>query len=148
MITEPGRYVEAFAESGARILTVHAEACVHLHRTLQQIRACGCLAGVALNPATGPEVLDYILDDADLILCMSVNPGFGGQKFIPSTLDKLRRVREKIAACGREILLEVDGGVTPDNCRAIIAAGADVLVAGSAVFRADDPAAVVAALRG
>ena len=148
MITEPGRYVAEFAEAGADIITVHAEACTHLHRTLQQIHAAGKLAGVSLNPATPPDVLSYVMDEVDLILCMSVNPGFGGQKFIPSTLEKLRVVRGMIEKSGRNILLEVDGGVGPKNYKEIVAAGANMLVAGSAVFNAEDPANVVRTMQG
>ena len=148
MITDPGRYVAEFAQSGADIITVHAEACTHLHRTIQQIHAAGKLAGVSLNPATSPDVLTYVMDEVDLILCMSVNPGFGGQKFIPSTLEKLRVVRGMIEKSGRDILLEVDGGVGPKNYKEIVAAGANMLVAGSAVFNAEDPASVVRTMQG
>jgi ribulose-phosphate 3-epimerase len=148
MITDPGRYVAEFAQAGADIITVHAEACTHLHRTIQQIHAAGKLAGVSLNPATSPDVLTYVMDEVDLILCMSVNPGFGGQKFIPSTLDKLRVVRGMIEKSGRDILLEVDGGVGPKNYKEIVAAGANMLVAGSAVFNAEDPASVVRTMQG
>ena len=148
MITDPGRYVGEFAQAGADIITVHAEACTHLHRTIQQIHAAGKLAGVSLNPATSPDVLTYVMDEVDLILCMSVNPGFGGQKFIPSTLEKLRVVRGMIEKSGRDILLEVDGGVGPANYKEIVAAGANMLVAGSAVFNAEDPASVVRTMQG
>lgn len=148
MITDPGRYVAEFANAGADIITVHAEACTHLHRTIQQIHAAGKLAGVSLNPATSPDVLTYVMDEVDLILCMSVNPGFGGQKFIPSTLEKLRVVRGMIEKSGRDILLEVDGGVGPKNYKEIVAAGANMLVAGSAVFNAEDPASVVRTMQG
>ncbi|MBQ1954601.1 MAG: ribulose-phosphate 3-epimerase [Clostridia bacterium] len=148
MITDPGRYVAEFANAGADIITVHAEACTHLHRTIQQIHAAGKLAGVSLNPATSPDVLTYVMDEVDLILGMSVNPGFGGQKFIPSTLEKLRVVRGMIEKSGRDILLEVDGGVGPKNYKEIVAAGANMLVAGSAVFNAEDPASVVRTMQG
>ncbi len=148
MITEPGRYVSEFARAGADIITVHAEACTHLHRTIQQIHAEGKLAGVSLNPATPPDVLEYVMDEVDLILCMSVNPGFGGQKFIPSTLDKLRRVSAMIKASGRDIMLEVDGGVGPNNYKEVVAAGANVLVAGSAFFNAEDPSFVARTMQG
>ena len=148
MITDPGRYVAEFANAGADIITVHAEACTHLHRTIQQIHAAGKLAGVSLNPATSPDVLTYVMDEVDLILCMSVNPGFGGQKFLPSTLEKLRVVRGMIEKSGRDILLEVDGGVGPKNYKEIVAAGANMLVAGSAVFNAEDPASVVRTMQG
>ncbi|MBR4942142.1 MAG: ribulose-phosphate 3-epimerase [Clostridia bacterium] len=148
MITDPGRYVSEFAAAGADIITVHAEACTHLHRTIQQIHAAGKLAGVSLNPATPPDVLSYGMDEVDLILCMSVNPGFGGQKFIPSTLSKLSVVRNMITESGRDILLEVDGGVGPKNYKEIVAAGANMLVAGSAVFTAEDPEKVIRTMRG
>ena len=133
MIAPVDPYIEAFAKGGADIITVHAEAGPHLHRSLQAIRALGRKAGVSLNPATPESVLEYVLDDLDLILVMTVNPGFGGQKFIPSGLDKIRRIRAMIG--GRPIDLEVDGGVTADNAGAIAAAGANWLVAGSAVFK-------------
>lgn len=148
MICDPIRYIDEFAEAGADIITVHAEACTHLHRAVQQIRAHGVKAGVSLNPATPPEACRYVLDDVDLILCMSVNPGFGGQKFIPATYQKLRTLREMIDATGRPIMLEVDGGVNAQNAAAVRAAGADVLVAGNAVFSSDDMRAAVDAIRG
>ena len=133
MISPVDPYIEAFAKGGADVITVHAEAGPHLHRSLQAIRALGKKAGVSLNPATPESVLEYVLDDLDLILVMTVNPGFGGQKFIPSGLDKIRRIRAMIG--DRPIDLEVDGGVTADNAGAIAAAGANWLVAGSAVFK-------------
>jgi ribulose-phosphate 3-epimerase len=133
MISPVDPYIEAFAKGGADIITVHAEAGPHLHRSLQAIRALGKKAGVSLNPATPESVLEYVLDDLDLILVMTVNPGFGGQKFIPSGLDKIRRISSMIG--DRPIDLEVDGGVTADNAGAIAAAGANWLVAGSAVFK-------------
>jgi len=148
MITEPSRYIDEFADAGADIITVHAEACKHLHRSIQQIKARGKLAGVSLNPATPPDVLEYVMDDVDLILCMSVNPGFGGQKFIKSTLAKLRKVSMMISACKRDIMLEVDGGVNMENAGVIRAAGANVLVAGNAVFTAENPALAIRTLRG
>jgi ribulose-phosphate 3-epimerase len=147
MIVEPERYVEAFAAAGADIITVHAEACHHLHRVLQQIRALGKKAGVSLNPHTPEEVLRYVLDLTDLVLVMSVNPGFGGQDFIPAALPKLRNLRKMIDASGRSIHLEVDGGVKPGTARQVIEAGADVLVAGSAVFGDKDYARSIKALR-
>jgi ribulose-phosphate 3-epimerase len=147
MIVEPERYVEEFARAGADIITVHAEACTHLHRTLQQIRATGKRAGVSLNPHTPEDCLRYVLDGVDLVLVMSVNPGFGGQAFIPGVLPKIARLREMIDASGRKIDLEVDGGVKPGTARQVIAAGADVLVAGSAVFGQPDLAAAIAAIR-
>ena len=132
MIAPADPYIEAFAEAGCDHITVHAEAGPHLHRSLQTIRALGKKAGVSLNPATPDDVIDYVLDDIDLVLVMSVNPGFGGQSFIPSSLHKIRRIREKIGR--RPIRLEVDGGVSPATIASIVEAGADTLVAGSAVF--------------
>ena len=132
MIAPLDPFLAAFAEAGADLITVHAEAGPHLHRTLQTIRGLGKRAGVSLNPATGEHRLDYVLDDVDLILVMSVNPGFGGQSFIPASLEKIRRIREMIGR--RPIHLQVDGGVSPKTIAAVVAAGADVVVAGSAVF--------------
>lgn len=134
MIESPERYLEAFAEAGADLLCVHAEACRHLQRTLTAIRDLGMKSGVALNPATPLNVLDYVLDDTDMVLIMSVNPGFGGQGFIPAVLGKVRETADRIAAAGRDILLQVDGGVTPENTPDLVAAGATVLVSGSAFF--------------
>ncbi|MBO6940145.1 MAG: ribulose-phosphate 3-epimerase [Deltaproteobacteria bacterium] len=147
MIVEPEKYVDAFAEAGADGLTVHAEACDHLHRVLQQIRGLGKKAGVSLNPHTPEDVVRYVLPYCDLILVMSVNPGFGGQSFIPEALPKIRRLREMIDEGGHDIDLEVDGGVKPGTARQVIEAGADVIVAGSAVFGKDDYAAAITALR-
>lgn len=147
MIVEPERYVEAFAEAGADIITVHAEACQHLHRSIQQIRALGKQAGVSLNPHTPEDVLRYVIDQLDLVLVMSVNPGFGGQDFIPQVLPKIERIRAMIQASGKAVNLEVDGGVKPGTARKVIAAGANVLVAGSAVFGHKDYAAAISALR-
>ncbi len=147
MIVEPERYVEEFAQAGADIITVHAEACTHLHRTLQQIRDTGKKAGVSLNPHTSEDVLRYVLDQLDLVLVMSVNPGFGGQAFIPQVLPKLERLRALIDEAGVDVDLEVDGGVKPGTARQVIEAGADVLVAGSAVFNRPDYAAAIAAIR-
>ncbi|MFT3925036.1 MAG: ribulose-phosphate 3-epimerase [Myxococcales bacterium] len=138
MIVEPERYVADFAEAGADIITVHAEACTHLHRVLQQIRGLGKKAGVSLNPHTPEDVLRYVLDLTDLVLVMSVNPGFGGQAFIPAALPKLRSIRSMIQASGRKIHLEVDGGIKPGTARQVIEAGADVLVAGNAVFNSKE----------
>ena len=137
MIEDPDRYLGDFAEAGASVITVHQEACPHLHRTVQAIRDLGCRAGVALNPATPLVMVEEVLGDVDLVLVMSVNPGFGGQSFIPSALDRVRALRQMAGGAGRRPLVEVDGGVTPDNARALLDAGADVLVAGSAVFRGD-----------
>jgi ribulose-phosphate 3-epimerase len=147
MIVEPERYVEAFAEAGADIITVHAEACDHLHRVLQQIRGLGKKAGVALNPHTSEEALRYVLGLTDLVLVMSVNPGFGGQAFIPEVLPKIAKLRQMIDASGRRIHLEVDGGIKPGIAEQVVGAGADALVAGSAVFGDQDYARAIRALR-
>ena len=146
MVEEPGRYVDDFVNAGADMLVVHAEACNHLHRTIQQIREKGVKVGVALNPATPLNVLDYVIDDIDMVLLMSVNPGFGGQKYIPVTTKKIRELREKLNQMGSKIYIEVDGGVTLDNARELIDAGATVLVAGSAVYKNDVKANVKAFL--
>ncbi|MEM9085704.1 MAG: ribulose-phosphate 3-epimerase [Pseudomonadota bacterium] len=150
MISPVDPYLEAFAEAGADIITVHPEAGPHVHRTLQAIRALGKKAGVVLNPGTPVEALDNIMDLVDLILVMSVNPGFGGQRFIPSQLEKIRRIRAMIEETGRFIHLEVDGGVNAETARQCVDAGADVLVAGSATFKGgpDQYAANIAALKG
>jgi ribulose-phosphate 3-epimerase len=145
MIEEPGRYVETYVRAGADFLTVHVETCAHLQRTLVQIREAGARPGVALNPSTSPSVLEYVLDDLDLILVMSVNPGFGGQTFIPTAYAKLRHVRTLVA--DRPIMASVDGGVGLANAAALARAGADVLVAGSAIFGAKDPGEAVHVLR-
>ncbi|GGK13659.1 ribulose-phosphate 3-epimerase [Luteimonas terricola] len=147
MVSPVDRIVGDFAEAGATLISFHPEASSHVHRTIQLIRAAGCKPGLVLNPATPVEVLDYVLDELDLVLLMSVNPGFGGQAFIPSALDKLRAVRKRIDASGRDIRLEVDGGVKPDNIGAIAAAGADTFVAGSAIFGQPDYAGVIARMR-
>lgn len=149
MISPADPYIQSFADAGADIITVHPEAGVHWHRTLQAIRAMGKKAGLALNPATPTEVLDHVMDLVDLVLVMTVNPGFGGQAFIP-LLDKISDVRARIDAEGRPIDLEVDGGINPETARQVIAAGADVLVAGTAVFKGgpDAYAASIKALRG
>jgi ribulose-phosphate 3-epimerase len=147
MIENPDLYIPAFAKAGAGIITVHQEAVPHLHRTVQLIKSLGKKAGVSLNPATPVETLDVILDELDLVLIMSVNPGFGGQSFIPSALDKIRALRQRITERGLSTELEVDGGVKIDNIREVVAAGADVLVAGSAVFNTEDYAATITALR-
>jgi ribulose-phosphate 3-epimerase len=147
MIVEPERYVDAFRAAGADRITVHAEACTHLHRTLQQIRATGAKAQVALNPHTPIEAIDWVLEDLDLVLVMSVNPGFGGQSLIPSSFRKLEALRERIARRGLDVLLEVDGGVKPDNAHLFTRAGAQVLVSGSGVFGAADRAAAIRALQ-
>lgn len=151
MVEPVDRIVPDFARAGASLISFHPEASRHVHRTLQLIKSAGCQAGLVLNPATPVEVLDYVLDELDLVLLMSVNPGFGGQSFIPSALDKLRAVRARIDAAtartGRAIRLEIDGGVKPDNIREIAAAGADTFVAGSAIFGQPDYAAVVAQMK-
>jgi len=137
MVTEPERFVDQFADAGADIITVHYEACTHLNRTLKHIRERGIKAGVALNPATISDNLKYLYDYIDMILVMSVNPGFGGQQFIPETLEKLRDVSEQVKKSGKNIDIEVDGGVTLENVSEIIKAGANVIVSGSSVFKGD-----------
>ena len=134
MVTEPVRYIDAMADAGADMITVHVEACKHLHRTVQAIKAKGLKAGVVLNPATPLSSLDYILEDIDMVLLMTVNPGFGGQKYIPTMTAKIKALKEMVDARGLDIDIEVDGGVTPDNVKEILEAGANVIVAGSAVF--------------
>jgi ribulose-phosphate 3-epimerase len=145
MIVEPERYLGDFAKAGADMLTVHVEACPHLQRTLTQIRELGAKAGAALNPGTPPSVLEYVLDDLDLVLVMSVNPGFGGQKFIPSAYPKIRQIRTMLGA--RPVEVSVDGGVKPEHAGPLAGHGASVLVAGSAIFEAPDPAEMVKRLR-
>ena len=147
MILEPGQYAEAFKKAGADILTVHIEACPHLHRNIQQIKALGMKAGVAVNPHTPVAGLADIIQDIDLVCLMSVNPGFGGQQFIPHTLQKIKALKAMIQESGSSALIEIDGGVTLDNAASIIAAGADVLVAGNTVFKSADPVATIAALK-
>ena len=147
MIAPADPYIEAFAEAGADIITVHPEAGPHLHRTVQKIKSLGKRAGVSLNPATPAKALDYVLEELDLVLVMSVNPGFGGQSFITSQLKKIEAVRKRIDATGKAIDLEVDGGIDQENCRRVIAAGADALVAGTATFRGG-PGAYADNIRG
>ena len=147
MVQPVDRIIPDFAEAGASVISFHPEASGHVHRSIQLIKSLGCQAGLVLNPATPVDALDWVLEDLDLVLLMSVNPGFGGQAFIPSTLDKLRAVRKKIDASGRAIRLEIDGGVKADNIAEIAAAGADTFVAGSAIFNAPDYAAVIAQMR-
>jgi ribulose-phosphate 3-epimerase len=147
MILEPERYAEAFKEAGADILSVHIEACVHLHRNIQQIKSLGMQAGVAINPHTPVSLLQDILGDIDLVCMMSVNPGFGGQKFIPRTLDKIRELRKMIEDNKLNVKIEVDGGVTVENAKSIIEAGADVLVAGNTVFKSADPKQTIKQLK-
>jgi ribulose-phosphate 3-epimerase len=138
MIDYPDRYIRDFAKAGAEYLTVHSEASVHLHRSIQMIRECGSRPGVSINPATPVSVLENIIADIDLVLLMSVNPGFGGQRFIPMTLDKIRGIKKMLSAAGLTPLIEVDGGVKPDNAKEIADAGADILVMGSAFFGSKD----------
>lgn len=147
MILEPEKYFEEFKKAGADILTIHYEASVHLHRSLQAIKALGMKAGVALNPHTPVHVLEDVIQDIDLVLIMSVNPGFGGQKFIPQALKKIAKLKEMITAAGSNTLIEVDGGVTLENAGQLIAAGADALVAGNTVFTAPDPVEMIKKLK-
>jgi ribulose-phosphate 3-epimerase len=149
MMTNPDDYIGEFVEAGANYLTVHVETCPHLHRTIQSIKEKGVKAGVTLNPATPITSVEAILPDVDLLLIMSVNPGFGGQRFIPRVLDKIRQARKMIERTGRPVLLEVDGGIKVDNAGAVVAAGADILVAGSAIFEAPghDYRSVIAKMR-
>lgn len=146
MIVQPEKFVAEVAKLGAKIMNVHYEACPHLHRVVQQIHAAGMQAGVTLNPSTPVSVLEDIIDDVDLVLLMSVNPGFGGQKFIPNTVKKLRQLREMITAHGAKAVIEVDGGVNRETAPVLAEAGADVLVAGSFVFGAKDPEAEISYL--
>lgn len=134
MIEDPDRYVQNFKDAGADILTVHYEACKHLHRTVSYIKSLGMKAGVSLNPATNIDVLDYVLEDLDLVLIMSVNPGFGGQSFIPSAIDKIKNLKAKIRERNLNVIVEVDGGVKTTNVKDVIEAGADLIVSGSDVF--------------
>lgn len=147
MITDPDRYIDAFAEAGADLITVHAEACIHLDRTIQKIKEKGILAGVAINPATPVGALECILGEVDMVLVMSVNPGFGGQKLIPYTIEKIYSLRKQLDQRGLKVDIEVDGGVTLENVDQVIDAGANVIVAGSAVFGGDIRANVEAFLR-
>ncbi|MCL2450886.1 MAG: ribulose-phosphate 3-epimerase, partial [Polyangiaceae bacterium] len=147
MIVEPERYIDDFARAGADGITVHVEACTHLHRALQHIRSLGKHAGVVLNPSTGEDAVRYVLDAADLVLVMSVNPGFGGQAFIPEVLPKLRALRAMIDRAHRPIHLEIDGGISPDTAARAVEAGARVLVAGSAVFAHPPYADAIGAIR-
>lgn len=147
MIVNPENYAEQFKNAGADNLTVHIEACNHLHRNIQQIKALGMKAGVAVNPHTPVSGLSDILHDIDIVCLMSVNPGFGGQKFIPYTLEKIKQLRKMIDERGLDVKIEIDGGVTLENASSIIAAGADVLVAGNTVFKSADPKATIAKLK-
>ena len=149
MVEHPSDWIEPFKKAGADILTIHAESSErHLHRALQTIHAAGMKAGVVLNPATPISACVHLLPECDLVLLMSVNPGFGGQSFIPETLNKIRALKAEIEARGLHTLIEIDGGVNPDTAKQCVIAGADVLVAGSAVFKADDPAEMIRTLRG
>jgi len=147
MIVQPERYIEEFQKAGANILTVHYEACTHLHRTIQQIKATGMKAGVSLNPHTPVHLLEDILNDVDMILLMSVNPGFGGQKFIKNTYKKINQLNILAEKNGAEFLIEIDGGVDASNAKKLIDAGADVLVAGSFVFGSENPVETVRKLK-
>ena len=147
MIEKPERYLTAFKEAGADIITVHAEACIHLHRTVQQIKELGIKAGIALNPHTPVASLANVIKEIDLVCLMSVNPGFGGQQFIPATLPKISELKKMITETNSSALIEIDGGVTLENAPAIVEAGADVLVAGNTVFKSKDPLATITSLK-
>lgn len=148
MIENPDQYVEAFAKAGADYITVHVETCRHLHRTIENIKSYGVKAGVVLNPATPVETIQHIIEDIDMVLLMSVNPGFGGQKFIPSVLPKIKQVKEMAELKGVDIEIEIDGGVNEETAKLCIEAGANVLVAGSAVYNKPDRKKAIEALRG
>ena len=147
MIEQPDLYLEDFVKAGADIITVHQEACVHLNRTIHHIKELGCKAGVAINPATSPQALEYVLQDVDMVLIMSVNPGFGGQKFIPQSLDKIKKLKQMIDAKKFNVDIQVDGGVSVDNIHDIVTAGANIVVAGSAIFGKDNIQKAVSDLR-
>jgi ribulose-phosphate 3-epimerase len=147
MIEQPERYVEAFVKAGADLITIHAETCPHLHRSIQQIKELGVQVGVALNPATPLDCLEYVLSELDLVLIMTVNPGFGGQRFIPEVVPKIARLRQMIQERGLSTDLQVDGGVNLDTVETVVKAGANILVAGSAIFQAPDVAQAVKSLR-
>lgn len=147
MIVEPEKFAEQFKNAGADILSVHIEACSHLHRNIQQIKSLGMKAGVAINPHTAVSELSDVLADIDLVCMMSVNPGYGGQKFIPHTMEKIKQLRKMIDERGLKVQIEIDGGVTLENAPSIIAAGADVLVAGNTVFKSADPKATIKQLK-
>ncbi|MGB9826558.1 MAG: ribulose-phosphate 3-epimerase [Desulfofundulus sp.] len=147
MIEDPDRYIDTFVEAGADLITVHVEACRHLHRTLTRIREKGVRAGVALNPATSPDMLEYLPGLFDLVLVMTVNPGFGGQAFIPQTIPKIRKIRDMLDVAGLNVEIQVDGGISPATVPPVVRAGATVLVAGSAVFGAPDPAEAIKEIR-
>lgn len=147
MIVQPERYVEAFRKAGAEVISVHLEACAHLHRNVQQIKDLGCMAGVAINPHTAVHALENIIQDIDVVCVMSVNPGFGGQKFISNTYAKVAQLKTLINESGSRALIEVDGGVNLANAPALLNAGADVLVAGNFVFSADNPKGIISQLK-
>ncbi len=147
MIVEPGNYADKFAQAGARMVSIHIEADANAHRTLSSIRAAGALAGIVINPATSLAALDDVIKFADYILIMSVNPGFGGQEFIPESLDKVRRLRKMIDERGLKTRIEIDGGINSDNIAEVTSAGAEIIVAGSAIFGADDPAVALRQMR-
>lgn len=147
MIVDPDRYLEAFRNAGAAVISVHLEACTHLHRTVQAIKALGCKAGVALNPHTSVDLLEDIIEDLDMVCLMSVNPGFGGQKFIPRTFDKVRKLKSMIDISGSKALIEIDGGVNLQNAPLLVEAGADVLVAGNFVFSSSNPIGTIQDLK-
>ncbi|MGE5391066.1 MAG: ribulose-phosphate 3-epimerase [Deltaproteobacteria bacterium] len=146
MIENPERLIPDFAAAGANLITVHAETCPHLHRTIKMIKELGPQAGVALNPATSEDVLEYVINDLDLVLVMSVNPGFGGQSFIQNSLEKIRRIKSRLIAAGSQAYLEVDGGINLETAALVLEAGCNVLVAGSYIFKSQDPALQVKAL--
>lgn len=148
MIVQPERYVEAFKKAGAEIISVHVEACPHLHRNIQQIKSLGCKTGVAINPHTSITELENIIQDIDLVLVMSVNPGFGAQKFIEHTYAKIKALKKMIVDAKSPALIEIDGGVNQQNAKALLDVGADVLVAGNFVFSSPDPKGVIAGLKG
>ncbi|MGG3466625.1 ribulose-phosphate 3-epimerase [Neobacillus pocheonensis] len=148
MIENPDQYIEAFAKAGADYITVHVEACRHLHRTIQNIKSFGVKAGVVLNPATPVETIQHIIGDIDMVLLMSVNPGFGGQKFIPEVLPKIRKVKEMAEQKGLNIEIEIDGGVNPETAKQCMEAGANVLVAGSAIYNEEDYGKAISLIRG
>lgn len=148
MIENPDQYIEAFAKAGADYITVHVEACKHLHRTIHLIKSFGIKSGVVLNPATPVDTIQHIIEDIDMVLLMSVNPGFGGQSFIPEVLPKIRKVKEMAEAKGKELEIEIDGGVNPETAKLCMEAGANVLVAGSAIYNQEDYAKAISLIRG
>jgi ribulose-phosphate 3-epimerase len=147
MITNPDRYIEEFIKAGSHQITVHQEACPHLHRTIQFIKSLGAKAGVSINPGTPLSTLDAILPDLDLVLVMSVNPGFGGQKFIPSSIEKIRHLHDRRLKLNPQLVIAIDGGITEDNAQEVVSAGADALIAGTAFFKSADPAKTAANIR-